>query len=434
MKIVHVLSGAGEDYDCPNCRRDKALLKMLPKLGVKTTPVDMYLPLFKDSQESNPGFPLFFGAVNVYLQEKSSFFRNTPRWIDRIFDSPRLLRWVGEKAQSTDPNGFEEMTLSMLSGDKGRQSKELDRFIRWLTDEAKPDIVHISNALLMGLAERLQRDVGVSVVCTLQDEDVWVDAMNKTYRRKVWRTMAETAVNVDAFVAVSHYFTDFMRERMTLSADKLHTIHSGLDLNAYEQTDLCFDPPVLGYFSSSNDLIGLELLVDAFLQLKKEHLFQRLKFRAAGFGVANNQSSVNQLKTKIAAHGFQEDVEFISSLNGEDQIDFFRSLTVFSNPTNTAEAFGLYIIEAMACGIPVIQTRVGSYPEFLEDGGGLLVDPDSPKELVDTIGKLLSQKEMAVSLGNEGRRIALSYFTSDRMSREMHSVYTRCIENKNPPA
>lgn len=429
MKVVHVLAGAGESYDCPNCRRDKTLLETLPMLGVETAPMCMYLPLFKESQDLNFDFPLFFGAVNVYLQEKSSFFRRTPRWIDRIFDTPNLLRWVGQKAQSTEPKGFEEMTLSMLSGDKGRQVKELERFVRWLVDEGKPDIVHISNALLMGLAKRIRIDAGVPVVCTLQDENLWVDAMNDPYRNKVWQTMANTAMNVDAFIAVSHYFADFMSSRMALPSDKLFTVHSGLDWSAYKQVDLCFDPPVLGYFSSSNDLRGLTLLVDAFLQLKKEPRFYHLKFRAAGCGVTNNQSSINQLQAHIATHGFQQDVEFLSKSDRKKRIDFFSSITVLSNPTDIAEAFGMYIIEAMACGVPVVQTRVGSYPELLKDGGGLLVDSDSPEDLVKTLGKLLSQKEVAVSLGNQGRKIALSHFTSERMSREMHSVYTRCIEN-----
>ena len=170
--------------------------------------------------------------------------------------------------------------------------------------------------------------------------------------------------------------------------------------------------------------------MDAFLQLKKETLFERLRLRAAGFGVANNPSDINQLKTKIAVHGFPEDAEFISSLDRQEQMDFFRSLTVFSNPTDTAEAFGQYIIEAMTCGVPVVQTRVGSYPELLKDGGGLLVEADNSEELVRILRELMEQKEMAVSMGNQGRKIALSHFTSERMAKEMVSVYRRCIENK----
>jgi hypothetical protein len=62
-------------------------------------------------------------------------------------------------------------------GEQGAQKDELEHMVNWIAEHCKPDVIHISNALLLGLAKRLKEKTGVPVVCSLQDEDVWVDAV-----------------------------------------------------------------------------------------------------------------------------------------------------------------------------------------------------------------------------------------------------------------
>ncbi|MHC4889658.1 MAG: glycosyltransferase family 4 protein, partial [Planctomycetota bacterium] len=123
MRIVQISPGTGGSFYCENCVRDVAMVRAMQKLGHDALMVPLYLPLRIDKNAAVGNPPIFFGGINVYLQQKSLFFRKTPRWIDRLFDSPRLLGWVGRKAGMRSASNFGEMTISMLRGKQGRQTK-----------------------------------------------------------------------------------------------------------------------------------------------------------------------------------------------------------------------------------------------------------------------------------------------------------------------
>jgi len=153
MRIVQITPSAGDSFYCENCLRDAALAKAIIKLGHEGLMIPLYLPLSVDQTGSAGIAPIFFGGLNVYLQQKSAFFRKTPRWLDRLLDSPGLLRWIGRKAGMTSARDLGQTTISMLRGEQGRQIKELDRLVDWLdTRENRPDIICLSNILLAGLA------------------------------------------------------------------------------------------------------------------------------------------------------------------------------------------------------------------------------------------------------------------------------------------
>ena len=152
-------------------------------------------------------------------------------------------------AGSTNAKGLEDMTVSMLLGEDGKQREELERLIDWLEENCKPDIVHISNALLLGLAHRIKERLKAPVVCSLQDEDVWVEAMGNGYREKVWKLMNEKSVDVDAFIAVSDYFKDRMLQEMDLPVEKVYSLHLGVDPNDYEYINTKEKSRNIGYLS-----------------------------------------------------------------------------------------------------------------------------------------------------------------------------------------
>src|SRR5687768_4809019 len=189
----------------------------------------MYLPRVADPLEAAANVPVFYGGINAYLQQNSAFFRWTPRWMDRIFDSRFLLRVAARRAGSVRAKGLGEMTLSVLQGREGRQAKELERLVRWLEAQERPQITHLSSPLLLGIGAEIRRRLGTPLVCTLQDEDVWIDAMEEPWRSRCWEAMAAGAKDVSAFVAVSGYFGDIMRDRLRLPPGKLHVAHVGID-------------------------------------------------------------------------------------------------------------------------------------------------------------------------------------------------------------
>src|SRR5438270_3029410 len=97
MNIIHLTPGAGAMF-CGNCFRDNALVAALRKLGHQVTMVPLYLPLTLDETDQSAGTPIFFSGLNVYLGQKSAFFRQAPDWFHNLLASPKLLRWAAGKA------------------------------------------------------------------------------------------------------------------------------------------------------------------------------------------------------------------------------------------------------------------------------------------------------------------------------------------------
>ena len=97
MNIVQITPGAGGMY-CGNCFRDNALVAALRQLGHPTLMVPLYLPMTLDEADQSAGTPTFFGGVNVYLEQKSAFFRHAPKWLHALLDSPALLKFAAGRA------------------------------------------------------------------------------------------------------------------------------------------------------------------------------------------------------------------------------------------------------------------------------------------------------------------------------------------------
>ncbi|MEO7317614.1 MAG: glycosyltransferase family 1 protein, partial [Chthoniobacteraceae bacterium] len=190
MKIILITPGTGSYY-CGVCMRDNALATELIRQGHDALMVPLYLPLQLDEPSASPNAPTFFGGINVYLQQKSSIFRRTPRWLDRVFDLPRVLRMAGERQGNADRELIGETTYSMLRGDEGYQRKELRRLIRWLKSEIRPDAIWLSTMLLTGFARELKRHLGVPVLASLQGEDEFLDGLPKPWNRRSWELIIE---------------------------------------------------------------------------------------------------------------------------------------------------------------------------------------------------------------------------------------------------
>jgi len=384
----------------------------------------MYLPSGQDSHDQVIDTPVFYGAINVYLKEKLPFYRSAPEWIERIFDSPVLLNLAAKKTGSTRASGLEEMTISMLQGEKGHQASELDHLIRHLKNEVKPDVVHISNALLLGLAHRLKHDCRSSVICSLQDENEWVDLMDEGYQKQVWDLMAEKAADVDLFVTASRYYAQKSRSQLQIPLEKIRVIYGGIDFAGYETSPLPFDPPVIGYLCRMSEYFGFDLLVDALLKIKEDERFKKLKLHATGGFSGDDRAFVQKQLKKVEEKGFAGDLVIFEDFCKESRIEFLKTLTLLSVPVPTGEAFGAYQVEALAAGVPVVQPNVGCYPEFVEaTNGGIIYEPNTSEQLASAASSLLGNPEKVRQLGEEGRRVVLARFSMDQMAKNIAEIY-----------
>lgn len=434
MKIVQVIPGSGDNFYCENCVRDNALVRALLQAGEDVIAVPMYLPQIIDRLDVVADVPVFYGGINSYLQQKSGFFRKTPRWLDRIFDSRFFLRMAARRAGSVRASGLGEMTLSVLKGREGNQVKELERLLAWLQGRDRPDVVHLSNPLLLGIGLEIKKRLGVPIVCSLQDEDVWIDAMEEPYRGQCWEILAAGGREVDAFVAVSRHFGDVMRERLKIDPERLRVVHIGIPPGEAPAAGPAPDPPAIGYLARMSEGLGLGILSEAFLKLKKTESFRSLRLHVLGGKTADDEPFLARLKQRFAAEGVEGDVRFFGEFDAAARRRFFGSLSVLSVPSPNGVAFGTYILESLAAGVPVVEPRLGSYPELLEaTGGGVLYEPNDAETLARVLGELLADRDRRAELGARGREAVVREFGLEIMAKKMNDVYREILSAQGAP-
>ncbi|HDR50169.1 MAG TPA: hypothetical protein ENN90_00910, partial [Mariniphaga anaerophila] len=273
MNIIQIIPGSGGSFYCGNCLRDSKYFNALRAEGHNVTKIPMYLPLFGDEHDISD-VPIFYGAISLYLKQVYPIFRKAPEWVDKLLNSKPMMKMAASMAGSTRAKGLEDMTFSMLLGEEGEQKAELDHMVNWIAEHCKPDIIHISNALLLGLARRLKEKIGVPVLCSLQDEDVWIDPMQPQFQKKIWDLMHERAKDVDTLVSVSNYFASEMKKRMNLTGEKVKTIHLGVAVEDYKYISPREKERNVGYISRMCHKDGFDIVVDAFIELKKKPGFE----------------------------------------------------------------------------------------------------------------------------------------------------------------
>lgn len=430
MKIIHIVPGSGGGFYCQNCTRDIALVKELQKSGHDVLFVPLYLPIREmDDARDVARAPVFFGAINIYLAQKVPMFRRLPLFFRRWFDAPGLLRWAADQAGTTEAGGLGDLTLSVLEGRHGRQQRELDQLIDWLKTQPRADVVHISNALLLGMAPAIREALGVPVVCSLQDEDTWLDALDPVYRDRCWERIRELSRDVAMFIPVSDSFAVRIKGRLGVPDAQSRTVPIGVDPDLFVPPAAPPETPVLGFLSELTPPHGLDRLVEAFLLLKRRPSLNALRLHITGGSVDSGTPFLRRLHKRIAASGVADDVAFMNAYQPERRPGFLQSVSVLSVPAIRPEAFGLFQLEAMACGVPVCQPNLGGYPEIVEaTGGGVIYKDLSVAGLADALYPLLSDRALAARYGQAGRTAVVEQFNLRRMAAEMTQVYREVAE------
>jgi glycosyltransferase involved in cell wall biosynthesis len=394
---------------------------------------------------------IFYGALNVYLQEKIPLFRRTPALLDRLLDRPALLRWVMRFSASTDARELGELTLDVLRGEQGPQRKELAKLLEWLGRSFRPDIVQITNSMFLGLVRQMKRELGVPVIVAVQGEDLFIDALPDPYRERVVAEMRARAGEADAFIAPSRFYAEHMAELLEVPAEKMCVVPLGISLAGHDRPlpDIGKETGTLrleehghtqagtekkprrlrlGYLARISPEKGLHLLVEAFRKLANRPGFEGLELEVAGYLGPKDREYFAGIEGKVVSWGLEKRFHHAGELDREQKISFLRSLDLFSVPTVYREPKGLFLLEAMANGVPVVQPRHGSFPEILDaTGGGILVEPGSAKSLAQGLGSLLQDPEARRRLGNQGREAVLSRFSDEEMARQTLAVYERLV-------
>jgi glycosyltransferase involved in cell wall biosynthesis len=409
---------------CGSCLRDNALAAALIGRGHDVVLTPVYTPTRTDEQNVSQG-RLAFGGISVYLEQHSSLFRHTPRVLDRLWDAEWVIRLASKRQIKVDPQSLGEMTVSMLRGEQGFQAKEIVKLLDWLKTEPRFDVINLPYTLLLGLAEPLRRALGVPICCTLQGEDLFLDGLGEPWKRESLDLIRKASTHVDAFLPVSRYYFDYMPGYLGIPREKMRLVPLGINLQGYSmRTARKPGPFTIGYLARVAPEKGLHVLADAYRRLRTRPGIGESRFVAAGYLAPEHRQYLEGITRDLNAWGIADQFEYRGELDRAQKIAYLHSLDVLSVPATYEEPKGIFLLEAMAAGIPVVQPRRGAFPEIVETaGGGLIVDADDPEALADRLLALWKDPGRAADLGKAGFEGVRRHYSVEKMAEAAERVY-----------
>jgi len=426
-RIVYVTAGAGGMY-CGSCLHDNALARALGQAGWDVQLVPTYTPIRTDEPDVSTD-RLFFGGINVFLQQTLAPLRWVPRALDRVLDQPWLMRRATARGFKTDPRLLGALTVSMLKGTAGRQRKEVYRLVDWLNEQARPHLVVLSNLLIGGAVSEIQRQIGCPILVTLQGDDIFLDGLLPPYREQALELAMGIARRVDGFIVHSEFYRDVMSARLGVDAARFHVTPLGIDTTDFAKLRSRADAPsrddhlVIGYLARIAPEKGLHLLVEAFIRLAALEGFRGLRLRVGGWLGPDHRDYWGGLLSRVEAAGLGDRLEFLGTVDRAQKLAMLESLDVLSVPTTYREPKGLYVLEALAAGVPVVVPRHGAFPEILADvGGGELVAPDRVDDLTRVLAELLCDPQRRRQLAATGRAAVLERRSAAAMAQTTGAV------------
>ncbi|MCE5237140.1 glycosyltransferase family 4 protein [bacterium] len=449
MHLIYLAAGAGQMY-CGACARDLALVRGLIARGHDAEVIPLYTPLRIEGEAPDGLRPVFLGGLNAFLQQHSSLFRRLPPAADRVLDHPALLRFVSQFAVRTEAARLGPMTVSVLAGREGRQRKELERLMAYLRQSGSgcsastPNTCQtafiITNSLLSGLAPELRRNFGAPVLCGLQGEDAFLEALGAPHTEQALAHIRRNARSVDLFIASSADCARRMGETLGLPADDIAVVRTGLDATDFAPlaAGRCPAPPggpcTIGYLSVITPGKGLDLLVESVARLHQSGRPVRLLVA----GRVLNHGYWQQVQRQIARGGLQEIADFRGEVTREGKLQLLRECRIFCLPSRFAEARGVAAMEAMASGLPVVVTAQGVFPELLqgtEAGLQFAVGETGPhgaaEALTACLNKLLDDPARGYRMGQVGARtIATRYSVDVAVTEVLAAVERACSRHR----
>ena len=428
MKILSLTAGAASMY-CGSCLRDNALAAELMRLGHDVTLLPFYTPTLTDEDNVSRGQQVFFGGISVYLEQHLPWFRHAPRFVDRLIDAPNVIKAFTSGSISVDAKQLGALTVSTLRGEDGHQLKEIDKLIEFLKDEPPPDVVNVPYTLLIGLAKPLRRVLNRPIVITLQGEDLFLEGLTEPYRSQALELVRSQVRDVDRFIAVSDYYAGFMREYLRIPDAKMRVATLGVNIGDLSVTTRQHrDPFTIGYFARVAPEKGLHNLADAYRILRLEKGMPPSRLLVAGYLAPEHKAYFAAIAERLRAAGLADEFVYRGAVDRAKKVKFFHDIDVLSVPSPYHEPKGLYLLEAMACGVPVVQPNHGAFPEMIQrTGGGLLAASDSGADIADALYDLWKDPARAAELGRRGAEGVRRHYTVTHMAERVLAIYQEAI-------
>lgn len=417
---------------CGSCMHDNTLVAALSRVGVDVQLIPTYTPIRTDEEDVSVD-RIFFGGVNVYLQQKFSLFRHLPLFLDRVLDQRWFLRIVTSRASAMDYRELGALTVSMLRGTHGFQRKEVRRLCRWLATSVKPDLVNLTNMLIGGCIPEIRRTLSVPVMVNLQGDDVFLEQLPEPFRSQAFDEIRNLVGEVDGFIVNSRFYQQFMADYFHIPEEKFHIVPLGIETQGFPEPPAAAPlarandrPPTVGYFARLAPEKGLHLLVDAFLQLKKQPSMADAQLHIAGWLGANERRYADGEFAKLHSAAVDEDFRYFGSVDRAGKLAFLSGIDLLCVPTTYKEPKGIFVLEGLAAGVPYLQPDHGAFPELLAAfGGGFLCPPNDAEALAEKLAELLADRDRLAETGWTGMKVVHEKYNAQEMARRVLDVYHR---------
>ncbi len=427
-RIVILTAGAGGMY-CGSCLQDNTLASAMGRLGVDVQLIPMYTPIRTDEQNVSDD-RILMGGINVYLQQVLPLFRYTPRFLDRVLDHPTLLRWAAERGVKTSAADLGPLTVSMLQGERGNQRKEVRRLCRWLAD-VRPSLVGLSNVLIGGCVPAIKRELDIPIVVTLQGDDIFLNGLLPKFREQAIKAIGQIAERVDGFLVHSRYYADYMSDWLSIDRSKFHVVPLGVQVDDFGppvEPRPATRPPTIGYLARLAPEKGLHLICEAFAKLRSQPETADVELRIAGWLGEQHRDFVDNCFTTLRDANLEDFAKYVGEVDRIGKRDFLRALDVLSVPSPYREPKGIYVLEALACGVPVVQPDHGAFPELIEStGGGRLFVPDNVDDLARVLTEVLTNDQLRQDLAKTGVTRVASDHSAEAMATRVAQVMESCL-------
>jgi len=420
MKILLIIPGSGDSFYCGNCFRDNLYAQALRNAGQDVVVMPLYLPLTDQSFRADT--PLFFPATSYYVSQKFFGKSKMPRFVEKLLDSPSLLRLASSFSGATSAKGMEQLTLSMIKGDDKHFAEQTEKLIDWIIHHDRPDIIHLSSSMLIGIAKAIKNRINIPIVCSLQDEEIWLDSLDSHYAREAWDSIRDNVSYIDRFIASSEFYKSAALNKIP-ELGEIDLVYTGVNIEKYASPNYP-TAPTIGFFYRLNYENGLDILAQSFVKLKTENAIPCLKLKIGGGYTRENKRFVNRIRNILQP--YINDVIWSDSYNLDEHAGFYKDISLICAPLRFNEAAGLYLCEAFAAGRPAVVPNTGSFGE-ITGNAGLLYAPNDSEHLTEALRKILLDTALYEECKKNALKLSLEKYNDNITAKNLLDIYQKYL-------
>jgi len=357
---------------------------------------------------------------------------HTIRWAKSIA-SRNIEVMIFSLSDGNDDNYKNYSNISVIKAKYASDILQSDNFIKKarylfsinqlkkLIREFKPDIVHAHYATSYGLLGALTRFH--PFIISVWGSDVY-DFPNNFIKRKLLRFNLQKA---DKVLSTSHVMA---RETNKYVSGQIEVTPFGIDTDKFKpmETELLFpkDSFVIGTIKSLEQKYGVAYLIRAFKMLKEKFDVLPLKLLIVGTG-----SREQELKELTRSLSIEEHTIFAGKISHNRVPEYLNMLDIYvAVSTLDSESFGVAILEASSCEVPVVVSRVGGLPEVVEEGKtGLIVNRKDVQDTFEALSKLITDSDLRVKMSKAGRERVKERYDWGICVDVMMNIYEKLADN-----